>query len=58
MIDECIELLPGITHADVLSHEAWYRTYSTLLEKKKEAILRWKDQREVTLHKYNHRFLI
>jgi hypothetical protein len=51
VVDECVKMFVGVTHADVLSHEAWYRTYSHLLAQKKDAISRWKEEREVTLCK-------
>ncbi|PIK57318.1 putative coiled-coil domain-containing protein [Apostichopus japonicus] len=41
-MDEAASSLPGRTFTDVKEHEAWYQEYTSLMEKKKEAIQKWR----------------
>ncbi|KAJ8029575.1 hypothetical protein HOLleu_29005 [Holothuria leucospilota] len=41
-LDEAASSLPGKSITDVKDHEAWYQEYTALMEKKKEAIQKWR----------------
>ncbi|XP_072166981.1 coiled-coil domain-containing protein 112-like [Diadema setosum] len=41
-MDEAAVSMPGRNITDVTAHESWYQEYSTLLQRKKEAIQKWR----------------
>ncbi|XP_065601721.1 LOW QUALITY PROTEIN: coiled-coil domain-containing protein 112 [Cyrtonyx montezumae] len=45
-IDEALEYLCGRTKEDVEQHDAWYREFLTLQDRKKESIRKWKEKRQ------------
>ena len=46
-MDEAAVSLPGRDMIDVKCHESWYQEYSTLLQRKKDAIQKWRLVKEV-----------
>ena len=48
-IDEAATSIPGRGITDVNAHEAWYQEYTSLQEKKKDAIMKWRAVKEVIL---------
>ncbi|XP_078690117.1 coiled-coil domain-containing protein 112-like [Branchiostoma floridae x Branchiostoma belcheri] len=45
-LDEAVRACPGRTIGDVRQHESWYQEYTTLKERKKEAIANWRKKKE------------
>ncbi len=48
-LDEAATSIPGRNIIDVRQHEKWYQEYLSLMEKKKDAIQKWKIVKEVCL---------
>ena len=46
-IDEATVSIPGRSITDVNAHEAWYQEYTSLQDKKKDAIMKWRAVKEV-----------
>ena len=46
-LDEAATSIPGRNIVDVRQHENWYREYMSMLDKKKDAIQKWKIVKEV-----------
>ncbi|XP_075035663.1 coiled-coil domain-containing protein 112 isoform X2 [Mixophyes fleayi] len=45
-LEEALAYLPSRTQEDVQQHEAWYREFLSLEEKKKESIQKWKSRKQ------------
>lgn len=48
-MDEAAVSLPGRDMIDVKCHENWYQEYTTLLQRKKDGIQKWRLVKEVSI---------
>lgn len=46
-IQDLVVSLPTKNETEIRQHEAWFREYEMLRERKKEAIAKWKEDKEV-----------
>lgn len=46
-IKELAGFLPTRSEQEIRDHEVWYQEYASLNEKKKEAIQKWREKKEV-----------
>lgn len=47
-VDDCIGFLPTKTREQIFEHEDWYREFLAVSDKRRLALKRWREERDVS----------